>query len=99
MNTQGMLKVMPGKQRFNRNPETMTPPAKRFDFSKLVRLAYIILAHVPMSKMLWLFLQEDQLLFEDLVHYMHYAMGMYGWPLHVFDHLCCGFCELCTVTW
>lgn len=43
--------------------------------------------------------QKEIQLFEDLVHYMHYAMGVYGWTLHVFDNLCCGLCQLCSVTW
>ena len=45
------------------------------------------------------YVQEERLLLEDLVHYMRYAMGIYGWPLHVFDKPCCGICELCSVTW
>ena len=45
------------------------------------------------------YVQEERLLLEDLVHYMHYAMGIYGWPLHVFDKPCCGICQLCSVTW
>ena len=43
--------------------------------------------------------QSEAELFENLVHYMHYSMGVYGWTLHVFDNLCCGLCQLWTVTW
>lgn len=44
-------------------------------------------------------LQNDQLLFEDLVHYMYFAMGIYGSALHLFDNMLCGLCQLGSKTW
>jgi len=44
-------------------------------------------------------IQREQLLLDDMIHYMQYSMGMYGWPLHVFDNLTCGICQLMCATW
>ena len=32
-----------------------------------------------------------------MIHYMCHAMGMYGWPLHVFSNMACGLCQLAAV--
>ena len=44
-------------------------------------------------------LQIELSLLDDMVHYMKYAMGIYGWTLHVFSDPCCGLCEICSITW
>ncbi|BFZ06737.1 hypothetical protein BsWGS_09776 [Bradybaena similaris] len=31
----------------------------------------------------------------NMLHYMKYAMGSYGWPFFIYDHLSTGVCRLC----
>lgn len=44
-------------------------------------------------------LQDEYLLFEDVIHFFHYALGVYGWPLYVYGHLMTGCCTLAQRTW
>jgi len=39
-------------------------------------------------------MQNEYLLFEDIIHFCHYALGVYGWPLYVYGHLTTGCCTL-----
>ncbi|KAH9514419.1 hypothetical protein Btru_025200 [Bulinus truncatus] len=31
----------------------------------------------------------------NMAHFMKYAMGSYGWPFYMYEHLCTGICGLC----
>ena len=33
-------------------------------------------------------------LFEESFHFVHFALGIYSWPLHVYMNMCCGICGL-----
>lgn len=34
--------------------------------------------------------------FQTVIHYMHYALGAYGWPMYLMTHSKTGVCQLCT---
>lgn len=44
-------------------------------------------------------LQEERAKFDDIIYYMHYSFGIYGWTLHVFQKPLTGLCNLSFVTW
>lgn len=35
-------------------------------------------------------------MFQDVIHYMHYAEGAYGWPMFLITHSVTGLCQLCS---
>jgi sn1-specific diacylglycerol lipase len=40
--------------------------------------------------------EPDQLEeFRAVIHYMHFALGAYGWPMFLVTHTACGVCQLC----
>jgi sn1-specific diacylglycerol lipase len=46
---------------------------------------------------------EGYILLDDLLHYCHYAVGVYGWPLYVYGNMncgkgCCGLTACCRLT-
>ena len=44
-------------------------------------------------------LKVNQEIVKEMCYYINYATGMYGWHLHVYMNLCCGFCQLARMTW
>ena len=64
-------------------------------------LVHIISQHcqLPTSTAVTLCVQMERALFEDVLYYMHYCMGIYGWTLHVFQNPLTGLCSLGSVTW
>ena len=38
--------------------------------------------------------QEDKDLFQELVHYLKFAIGMYSWPMYMYMNPLCGLCRL-----
>ena len=34
--------------------------------------------------------------FQTVIHYMHFALGAYGWPMFLMTHSGTGVCQLCT---
>ncbi|XP_074109664.1 inactivation no afterpotential E isoform X3 [Cotesia typhae] len=49
----------------------------------------------PRTKFLSLTEDGDMLHFQDTIHYMHFALAAYGWPLFLINHTT-GLCQLCT---
>lgn len=35
-------------------------------------------------------------MFNTVIHYMHYALGAYGWPVYLMTYSTTGMCHLCT---
>ena len=47
--------------------------------------------------------QKDYIVLDDLMHFCHYALGVYGWPLYLYENLdcgtgCCGLTACCRLT-
>lgn len=34
--------------------------------------------------------------FQSVIHYMHYALAAYGWPMFLMTNSATGICQLCT---
>ena len=43
--------------------------------------------------------QEEIKVIRDMLHYMHYCIGIYGSHLHVYGNMSTGLCQLSRVTW
>ncbi|CAI8058323.1 Diacylglycerol lipase-alpha [Geodia barretti] len=46
---------------------------------------------------------KDYIVLDDLMHFCHYALGVYGWPLYLYENLdcgtgCCGLTACCRLT-
>lgn len=56
------------------------------------------MAVTPRSQFLALHEPEsgDLELFHTVIHYMHYALGAYGWPVFLMTYSTAGMCHLCT---
>ncbi|XP_075218002.1 inactivation no afterpotential E [Lycorma delicatula] len=60
---------------------------------------YRYLSGVPVtSKTRFLPLGDSQYYqhFQAVIHYMHYALAAYGWPMFLMTHSATGICQLCT---
>ncbi|XP_065343511.1 diacylglycerol lipase-alpha isoform X2 [Cloeon dipterum] len=50
----------------------------------------------PRTKFVALGEPEQMAQFQMVIHYMHYALGAYGWPMYMVTHSAWGICKLCT---
>jgi hypothetical protein len=41
-----------------------------------------------------LFIQDERATFVTGMYYLKYAVGIYGWPIHLFLNPFCGICQL-----
>lgn len=52
-------------------------------------------AITPRTQFLRLNDPQDLDLFQNVIHYMHYALGAYGWPVFLMTYSSTGLCQLC----
>ncbi|XP_059479899.1 diacylglycerol lipase-alpha isoform X2 [Neocloeon triangulifer] len=60
---------------------------------------YAFLSGVPVTpraKFVALSEPEELAEFQTVIHYMHFALGAYGWPMYMVTHSIWGICKLCT---
>lgn len=50
----------------------------------------------PRTKFVALSEPDEMAEFQMVIHYMHFALGAYGWPMFLVTHSGCGVCRLCT---
>jgi len=50
----------------------------------------------PRTKFVALGEPDEMAEFQMVIHYMHFALGAYGWPMFLVTHSGCGVCRLCT---